>query len=216
MSVVVVTLLTSGIDAGPFNLYSNVDGYTAPIAVNVPKATLTIGYTLPTVPVGTTLIRAKSLGVCNNFYTVGLTPGYIGLPTTSSTTTSTTTGYVGLPTTSTTTSTTSTTSSTTSTTTTSNIPNPTFTLFSHDYAAFILLKIDNVVNGTRFNYSPGATYTAPNTCLNPMGTIDPDVGWANIPFQPSEVTCGALYTVRVYNGANCSAYTDHTIALCAN
>jgi len=66
------------------------------------------------------------------------------------------------------------------------------------------------VNGTRFNYNIGPTYTASNTCLNPMGIIDPDSqqGSFNV---PGSTPYGTLYTVRVYNGANCSAYTDHTI-----
>lgn len=55
-----------GSDAGPFNLYSNVDGYASPFALNVPKATLLAGYPSASVPDGTTIVRAKSVGACTN------------------------------------------------------------------------------------------------------------------------------------------------------
>jgi hypothetical protein len=204
--IVVVSLLTSGSDAGPFNLYTNADGYITPIAVNVSKAILTAGYVFSSVPAGTTLIRAKSLGNCTNIYTVGISPG--GSVYTS-TTTSTTTFNPAL-----TTTTTSTSTSTTSTSTTIFVPRPTFQLSSQQLPGYGFIRIYNTVNGTRYNYNIGSTYTAPNTCLNPMGLIDPDSGESSFAV-PSSTPCGTLYTVRVYNGANCSAYTDHTIAFCS-
>jgi hypothetical protein len=220
--VVVVRLLTAGSDTGPFNLYTNADGFTTPIAVAVLKSRLTTGFTLPSVPLGTTLIRAESLGICENNYTVAISPGYIGPPTTSttSTTSTSTTLYVG-PITSTTTSTTSTSTSTststTSTSTTRFVAAPSFELIYQEIPGFDFVKINNVVNGTRFNHNVGATYTAPNTCLNPMGTIDPDEGESSFTVIPS-VPCGTPITVRVYNylgQPNCSVYTDRTVIACS-
>lgn len=76
-----ITLTSAGADAGPFNLYSNVDGYVSAFATNVPKATLLAGYAV-TAPAGTTTVRILSTGVCTNFINV----------TVSTTTTTTTTG----------------------------------------------------------------------------------------------------------------------------
>lgn len=100
---VLITLTVAGTDTGPFNLYSDVDGYLVPFETNVPKASLIIGYVSSLVPNGTTVIRVQSQSVCIN---------YVDLTVTTTTTT-----------TSSTTSTTSTsTTSTTSTTTTAGPP----------------------------------------------------------------------------------------------
>jgi hypothetical protein len=220
--VVIVKLLTAGADTGPFNLYTNANGFTTPIAYGVLKSTLAAGYTFPSVPLGTTLIRAKSLGACGNVYTVAISAGYLGPSTTSttSTTSTSTTQYVGAPTTTTTSSTstsTSTSTSSTSTSTTIFVPSPTFTLLYVQIPGYDFIKIDNVINGTRFNYNQGTTYTASNTCLNPMGMIDPDIGEGGFAVS-SSVPCGTPFTVRVYNylgQPNCSVYTDHTILTCS-
>ena len=78
---VFITLTSAGADAGPFNLYSNVDGFVSAFATNVPKATLLAGYSV-IAPAGTTTVRIISVGVCTNFIDV----------TVSTTTTTTTTG----------------------------------------------------------------------------------------------------------------------------
>ena len=86
-----ILLTTPSTDAGPFNLYSNVD-YSTPLVLNVSKQALLAGYPL-TVPNGTTIIRAVSVGeLCTNYleFTVNLGP----VPT--STTTSTTTANPAL------------------------------------------------------------------------------------------------------------------------
>ena len=57
---VFITLTSAGADAGPFNLYSNVDGFVSAFAVNIPKATLLAGYAA-TVPAGSAL-NASSVG----------------------------------------------------------------------------------------------------------------------------------------------------------
>lgn len=56
-----------GTDAGPFNLYSDVDSYISPFAVGVTKEQLLAGYPSNVVPNGTIIVRAKSSGVCTNY-----------------------------------------------------------------------------------------------------------------------------------------------------
>lgn len=127
---VILQLITAGSTTGPFDLYSNVDGFTTPFEEGISKAALLSGYESVLVPDGTIMVRIKSDGqYCSNSTDV-----YIGQPTTSTTstttsttsttttapptTTSTTTTTTTAAPTTTTTSTTSTTTSTTSTTTT--------------------------------------------------------------------------------------------------
>jgi hypothetical protein len=98
---VLITLTLAGTDTGPFDLYSDVDGYVSAFETGVPKASLVGGYVSVLVPDGATVIRVKSTGVCSN---------YIDLAISGTTTTTTTSS-------STTTTTSSSTSTTTSTTT---------------------------------------------------------------------------------------------------
>lgn len=88
---VYITFSSVGTDAGPFNLYSNVDGYASPFAVNVPKASLLAGYPSASVPDGTTIIRARSTGVCTNFTDLPVLPAPITTTTTLAPVTTTTT-----------------------------------------------------------------------------------------------------------------------------
>ena len=83
---VTITLTLAGSDTGPFNLYSNVDGYTAPFQTNVAKSVLVSGLTTSTVADGTTEILVQSIGTCNR----DLYLPVAGAPTTTSTTSSTT------------------------------------------------------------------------------------------------------------------------------
>jgi hypothetical protein len=76
-----ITLTSAGADSGPFNLYSNIDGYVSAFATNVAKVTLLAGYAV-SVPAGTTNVRIMSNGVCTN---------YIDVPVSTTTTTTTTT-----------------------------------------------------------------------------------------------------------------------------
>lgn len=96
---VLITLTIAGSDTGPFDLYSDVDGFVVPFENNVPKASLVSGYTSTLVPGGATIIRVKSDSICTNYIDL-----IIGATTTTTTSTST--------------STTTSTSSTTTTTTT--------------------------------------------------------------------------------------------------
>ena len=85
---VLITLTTAGADTGPFDLYSDVDGYLVPFENNVPKASLVSGYTSVLVPGGTTIIRVKSDSLCTNY--IDLVVGTTTTTTSSSTTTTTT------------------------------------------------------------------------------------------------------------------------------
>ncbi len=119
---VYITFTSFGSDAGPFNLYSNVDLYASPFAVGVTQAQLLAGYPSSSVPDGTTIIRVVSVGVCTNYVDLSIIPVP---PTTSSTSSSSTSTTTLVPTTTTTTTpagptTTTTTLPPTTTTTTTN------------------------------------------------------------------------------------------------
>jgi hypothetical protein len=119
---VTITLTTAGTDTGPFNLYSDVDGFVSAFETGVSKAALLSGYTTSLVPNGTTIIRVMSnSALCTNYIDITIS----GECTTTTSTSSTTT-------TSTSTSTSTTTSTTTevpptTTTTTTTEPPPTTT-----------------------------------------------------------------------------------------
>ena len=82
---VLITLTTAGTDSGPFDLYSDLDGYLSAFESGVSKAALEAGYASSSVPDYTNIIRVKSNGVfCTNSIN-------IPVGTTTSTTTSTTT-----------------------------------------------------------------------------------------------------------------------------
>lgn len=79
-----ITLTTAGADSGPFNLYTNIDSYSAAFATGVSKAALVAGYTSTAVTDGATIIRVKSTGACVNY--IDITLGGV-TPTTTTTTT---------------------------------------------------------------------------------------------------------------------------------
>lgn len=81
---VLITLTTAGIDSGPFNLYSNVDGYITPFATGISRLTLLAGYTSSVVPTDTNIIRLQSSGICINYEDVTVDK----ITTTTTTTTS--------------------------------------------------------------------------------------------------------------------------------
>lgn len=72
---VLITLTTAGADTGPFNLYSDVDGYSTAFETGVAKVDLEAGYVSYLVPDGTTIIKVLSTGTCKNsiFISVVLT-----------------------------------------------------------------------------------------------------------------------------------------------
>jgi hypothetical protein len=85
---IIITLTTAGADTGPFNLFSDVDGYTTAFVTGVSKSALLAGYSTSLAPLGTTTVRVRSTGSCTNYIDIVLVE-----PTTSttSTTSSTTT-----------------------------------------------------------------------------------------------------------------------------
>jgi hypothetical protein len=94
--IVLITLTTAGSDTGPFNLYSNVDGFTNVITSGISKAALLSGYTA-TVPDGTTYVLLKSTGACKRDLYLDVS----GAPTPITTTTTSTTTIIPPPPTST-------------------------------------------------------------------------------------------------------------------
>lgn len=86
--VVVITLTVAGADTGPFNIYSDVDGYVSAFETGVSKASLLAGYTSVLAPAGTTIVRVMSNGNCKNFIDIPVFP--------CETTTTTTTGGMGI------------------------------------------------------------------------------------------------------------------------
>ena len=86
MPSALITLTTAGTGTGPFDLYSNANGYSTPFESNVPKNLLVAGYTSTSVLPGTTIIRVQSTSAgCPNYVDISV----VGI-TTSTTTTSTT------------------------------------------------------------------------------------------------------------------------------
>jgi len=63
--IIFLTLTTAGSDSGPFNLYSDSDGYTIPFDTDVFKYSLEAGYST-TAPDGTQVVKVVSTGVCIN------------------------------------------------------------------------------------------------------------------------------------------------------
>ena len=67
--IIFITLSFAGAESGPFDLYSDVDGFTTPFAQNVSKADLLLGYEA-VAPDGTTTVRLLDLGAdCAPFTT---------------------------------------------------------------------------------------------------------------------------------------------------
>lgn len=128
---VVITLTIAGTDTGPFDLYSDADGYTSPFAINISKAALTAGYTSYVVPDAATLIKVMSKGTCTNSITLPI----VG---TSATTTSTSTSSTSS------TSSSSTSSSTTSTTTTQTAEVRIYAKYVNQQASGISYSTDGI------------------------------------------------------------------------
>ena len=73
-----ISLSSAGADTGPFNLYSNVDGYVTAFESGVSKASLLSGtYLSSNVPNTTTICRVKSAGACGNYVDMPIDDPYI-------------------------------------------------------------------------------------------------------------------------------------------
>jgi hypothetical protein len=96
---VLITLTLAGTDVGPFDLYSDADGYITPFETGVSRSALVAGYTSTLVPEGSTQVLAQSTGVCVRDLYMSIE----GAPTTTTSTTSssstTTTTTTAIPTT---------------------------------------------------------------------------------------------------------------------
>jgi hypothetical protein len=88
---VLITLTLAGVDTGPFNIYSDSDGYTTPLITGVTKSALVAGYSLAGVPNDATIIRVISTGTCTNYIDMLIANTTTTTTTSSSTTTTTTT-----------------------------------------------------------------------------------------------------------------------------
>lgn len=90
---VLITLTTAGDDTGPFNLYSNLDGFLSPFESGVSKIDLEGGYISYLVPDSANIIRVQSTSVlCSNYVDLTINISTTTTTSTSSTTTSSTTG----------------------------------------------------------------------------------------------------------------------------
>ena len=192
MIALITLVLPIGGDSGPFNLYSNTDGYVNPFETGVSTAALVAGYTSILVPNGTTTIRVKSTGICTNYIDIEI--NLIPTTTTTSSSSTTSTSTTAAPTTtstsssstSTSTSTTTSTSSTTTTTTTlgPDLCSDPITVFNGSTVA----SIDNI-------YSTGMTigllFPVPPTTVD-YGTQDGTVNPINVDLSNVSVTDGCL------------------------
>lgn len=94
---VLITLGIAGTDSGPFDLYSNNDGYLSAFESGVSKAALLAGYASSLVPDYTVVIRVRSNNIlCTNYVDIPIieTPT---TTTTSSSSSSTTTTSTTIP-----------------------------------------------------------------------------------------------------------------------
>lgn len=72
---VYITISNVGVDSGPYDLYSDLDGYTSAFEIGVSKASLEAGYATSLVPDGTAQIKIQSVNDdCNNYVNVGTSP----------------------------------------------------------------------------------------------------------------------------------------------
>ena len=70
---VLITLTTAGTDTGPFNLYSNLDGYVTSFEEGVSIFDLQAGYASSVVPDYTTSIRVRSMNaLCTNYVDISV------------------------------------------------------------------------------------------------------------------------------------------------
>jgi len=87
---VLITLTIAGADTGPFDLYSDVDGFTTPFETDVDKTSLTSGYSSVLVPDYTTVIKVQSKGNCIDYLNINVQESTTTTTSTSSTTTTST------------------------------------------------------------------------------------------------------------------------------
>lgn len=145
---VTITLTISGSNTGPFDLYSDTDGYTTAFESAVARASLIAGYTTALVPDGTNTIRLVSTGECTNYIDISVIPYTTTTTSTSSTTTST------------------------STTTTTTTAAPTFKVFYQINTTYATCTPDQNLNGSISVDSTGAGGAGPVVVDLSSGSFD--------------------------------------------
>ena len=70
MMFITVKLTIAGEDAGPFDIYTNADGFTTPVLTDVPKEQLQNGIVIEIDETKTSLVRICSTGICENYIDV--------------------------------------------------------------------------------------------------------------------------------------------------
>ena len=64
----IIYLTAAGLDTGPFDIYSDVDGYVAPFGIGILKSTLISGWATDAIPQGTLGVRIQSINAnCTNY-----------------------------------------------------------------------------------------------------------------------------------------------------
>jgi hypothetical protein len=93
-----ITLTTAGADTGPFNLYTDIDGFVTPFETGVGKAALEAGYLSSLIPDGSTVVRVKSTSLfCTNYINLSLSTTTTTTTSTSTSTSTTTTTTTAAP-----------------------------------------------------------------------------------------------------------------------
>ena len=180
---ILITLTTIGTDCSLFDIYSNIDGFISTFETDIPKASLSAGFSSANVPNGTSIIRIKAKGLCSNY--IDLTLSELTTTTTSS-------------------------SSSTTTTTTSTPTNNTWSIVNQDCGGLATLNSVSVNDASMSSFSP-LTSTLSVSRTNPngvnYGSSDNKimVGVSNIPSG----TRTARILVRINNGSR-EYYTDFT------
>lgn len=91
---VLITLTLAGADTGPYDLFSDVDGFTTPFETSIQRVSLLAGYVSANVPDLATVIKLLSKGNCASFINIVIQEPTTTTTSSSSTTSTTTT--VGL------------------------------------------------------------------------------------------------------------------------
>jgi hypothetical protein len=65
-----IKLTTAGNNTGPFNLFSDVDGFTSAFETGITKTQLLAGYTTSAVTDFTTIIKVASDSLCENSFDI--------------------------------------------------------------------------------------------------------------------------------------------------
>ena len=73
MTTTTTLTIPAGGQAGPFDLYSDVDDYTDAFATGILPATMILGYTSSDVPNGTNFIRVQSTTTCEKYIDIPVT-----------------------------------------------------------------------------------------------------------------------------------------------